>query len=373
LCAVLTAGAYICIRRIEEPRGDMSGEAEAEKGAADTEPPVKASRGRRIVRRLATTVVVAALLIVFGLPWLLSFAITKAGTRPDERALTHTPASYGAAFEDVTFASADGNQLSGWYLPAAVSDKHITIVLTHGLFRSRYEMLERGVELWRRGYGVLLYDLRRHGHSPAEFSTLGYAERRDVKGAMRFARERAPRDRVVLMGVSMGAAATLLATAEMEAEGQMPPLAVVAESSFLSFADTARHHVTRSPLPAFPFAPLLVKFTAWRLGFVPEEFDVLRAVEKVSVPVLFIGGAADERMPNATVLEPLFAAARHPLKDKLVVEGARHGRAFDPFEKKGEAVGAVSLAARQAYVDAVDQFIRRAAAAAAEGDTRPSR
>ncbi|HEX8457416.1 MAG TPA: MFS transporter [Pyrinomonadaceae bacterium] len=284
--------------------------------------------GRSIARKAAAVLLALVLLVTVGLPWLLSFAITKAGTRPDERRRTDTPAAYGATFEPVSFTSTDGNTLSGWYLPASGqgAGRGVTFVLTHGLFRSRYEMLERGLALWREGYNVLLYDLRRHGASAAEFSTIGYDERHDVRAAYAFARGRAPEDGVVLMGVSMGAAATLLAASEI-ADDKL--LAVVAESSFLSFEDTVRHHVRLLGLPAFPFATLLIKFTSWRLNFASPDYDVLRATRKIVRPVLFIGGAKDTRMPNSTVLEPLYAAAASTHKRKFIVEDATHGHAYD--------------------------------------------
>jgi pimeloyl-ACP methyl ester carboxylesterase len=282
------------------------------------------------------------------LPYALSFLITKAGTRPGERDRTDTPAAQNATFENVTFVSSDGNKLSGWYLP---SSRHkVTIIMAHGLFRSRYEMLDRGVALWREGYGVLLYDLRRHGQSRAEFSTLGYDERHDVAAALKFMRERAPENRMVLMGVSMGAAATLLAAAESD-----DLLAVIAESSFLSFDHTVRHHIRLAGLPAFPFATLLVRFIAWRLNFNPADFDVLQAVKKIKCPILFIGGSADRRMPNESVLEPLYAAANHPLKRKFIVEGAQHGHAYDRDEQS-----------RVEYIKAFTDFLQTIEARPAE-------
>lgn len=323
-CVVLTLGAWLSLRKLYDPHtGATKGEERAVRLAQ--------GRGRRVVRKLAYLVCTLALLIVVGLPLLLSFAVTKAGTRPDERRRTDTPAAAGATYQDVSFSSTDGNQLSGWYLPAR--EHAVNVIMTHGLFRSRYEMLARGLELWRAGYGVLLYDLRRHGQSPAEFSTIGYDERHDVEAAITFMRFFAPGQKLVLMGVSMGAAATLLAAAEMPDEPHV--VGIIAESSFLSFADTVRHHVAliRLPrgagVPAFPFATLLLKFTAWRMGFRPDDFDVLRAVRKVERPILFIGGTNDERMPNETVLEPLYAAAPNPRKRKLIVNGATHGHAYD--------------------------------------------
>jgi fermentation-respiration switch protein FrsA (DUF1100 family) len=175
----------------------------------------------------------------------------------------------------------------------------------------------------RAGYGVILYDLRRHGGSPAEFGTAGYQERKDVIAAANFARARAPQNRLVLMGVSMGAAATLMAAAELN-----DVMAIVAESSFLSFRDTITHHVKLMKLPAFPFAPLLANITAWRMNFAVADFDVQAAVARINRPILFIGGGADRRMPTEQVLEPLYASASSPLKTKFIVPDAQHGRVF---------------------------------------------
>jgi predicted MFS family arabinose efflux permease/fermentation-respiration switch protein FrsA (DUF1100 family) len=369
MCAALTLGATLSMRKLADPHDDAAARAPesddparqadtharqdddparlaGDDGGArlvdekDRRPPRRFSGGS-IARKLAAVALALVLIVSVGLPWLLSFAITKAGTRPGERDRTDTPAAHGANFETVSFTSTDGNTLSGWYLPATgATTRRVTFVLTHGLFRSRYEMLERGLALWREGYGVLLYDLRRHGASRAEFSTIGYSERRDVAAAFQFVRAREPGNRVVLMGVSMGAAATLLAASEIQDEKL---LGVVAESSFLSFADTTRHHVRLIGLPTFPFATLLIKFTSWRLNFAAEDYDLLRATAKISRPILFIGGTKDVRMPTATVLEPLYAAAQSAGKRKFIVEGAAHGRAYDESP--------------QSYIKAVNEFV----------------
>lgn len=334
LSAVLTLCAWLSLRKIEDPHARATtGETGAREAGGGT-------RSGRVVRKLAGVAFALAVVVMLVLPWLLSFAITKAGTRPDERARADTPAAHGATFEDVTFASSDGVKLSGWYLPSRTH--RLTVVMTHGLFRSRYETLERGLRLWQRGYGVVLYDLRRHGQSAGEFSSIGYYERRDVEAALKFAEAREPQNRVVLFGVSMGAAATLLAAAESQGDARLA--AIVSESSFLSFEDTARHHIGLTPLPTFPFAPLLIKFTAWRMNFAAADFDALRAARGIRQPILFIGSGKDARMPNETVLEPLYAAATNPLKRKLVVAGATHGHAFD--------------AAPDEYMNALAEFLQ---------------
>jgi predicted MFS family arabinose efflux permease/pimeloyl-ACP methyl ester carboxylesterase len=334
LCAALTLGAWLSVRMIHDPHRHSAPEM------APLPAPGVERKGRRFARRIGVVALAMVLVVCVGLPWLLSFAITKARTRPIERARTDTPAAQGAAFEDVTFKSADGNQLLGWYLPSRT--KRVTIIMSHGLFRSRYEMLDRGVALWTRGYGILLYDLRRHGQSPAEFSTLGFNERHDVLGAVDFMRRRAPQDKIVLMGVSMGAAATLLAAAE-----DKDIMAVIADSSFLSFSDTVYHHLALARIPTYPFGALLVWFTAWRMHFAPKEFDVRDAVRRVKAPILFIGGSEDRRMPVETVLEPLYAAAPNPRKKKLIISGATHGNAYQ--------------AAPETYTQVVSDFLQSVA------------
>ncbi len=323
VCAGVTAAAWACLRGIDDPQmGRASGET------------VKPRLWGLALRR-----VIAWLLVVgLGLPYLASVAVTKARTRPDERRRTDTPAALGAQYEDVTFESS-GIPLAGWYLPART--RPVTIVITHGLFRSRYETLERGVALWKLGYGVLLYDLRRHGKNRGEFSTVGYVERRDVKAAIEFVRQRAPYDRVVLLGVSMGAAASLLAAAEAP-----EVTAVISDSCFRSFRDAVANDVRYLGLPQWPAAPILTYATAWRMGFAVGDFDLERAAGRIAAPILFIGGGRDRRMPVETALEPLYRAAQHPAKRKLVIAGATHGEAY--------------LVSPQLYIEAVDGFIQQA-------------
>lgn len=365
LSSALTLCAWLSLRRIADPHArdeqgsDRPHDAQKVDRSRDTQGvdrgrdvQVDNSRGRRVVRKLAGALVALLLVVCLVLPWLLSFAITKAKTRcepmpagalfPCESRRTDTPAAQGATFEDVSFTTADGIKLTGWYLPARA--QRLTVVMTHGLFRSRYETLDRGVRLWRAGYGVLLYDMRRHGHSTGEFSSIGYYERRDVEAALKFVEGREPQNQIVLFGVSMGAAATLLAAAETQDDARVA--GVVSESSFTSFADTARHHIKDlTPIPAFPFVPLLIDFTSWRMNFRAADFDVLAAVRKIRQPILFIGSGADKRMPNGTVLQPLYDAATNPLKRKLVVAGATHGKAFDtsPDEYMNALVGFLQL------------------------------
>jgi pimeloyl-ACP methyl ester carboxylesterase len=80
-------------------------------------------------------------------------------------------------------------------------------------------------------------------------------------------------------------------------------------------------------LPPFPIANLVVAITAWRVGFDPDDGDVEAAVRELNIPILFIAGSADRRMPPA-LAERLFNASPNPLKKLVIVPGAGHGDAF---------------------------------------------
>jgi pimeloyl-ACP methyl ester carboxylesterase len=233
-----------------------------------------------------------------------------------DRQLTSTPSDLGAQFKDIEFQTSDGVKISGWLLPSR--DKHTTIIYSHGLFRSRRELLDRAVDLWKLGYGALLYDARSHGESGKARVSMGYWERLDAEAAVKFLREASQtRDRIVLFGISMGAAAALLAAAETPEVA-----AVIADSSFLSLDDTIDHHVRLFlHLPAFPMANEFTFFLERKAGFDASKLNALDAVTRIGDrPILFIAAANDRRMPPA-IARALFDASESSKKDLLVVDG----------------------------------------------------
>ena len=305
----------------------------------------KPGRWRRILKRVVLTLIALAVILIFGIfPYLVARLVTSAGTRPMDRQLTDTPATYGAEFKDVEFHTSDGVTLSGWLLPG--KDKKVTIVYSHGLFRSRRELLKRAVDLWKMGYGALLYDSRNHGASGNAKVSLGYYERLDAEAAVKFLREEVRTDdRIALFGISMGAAAALLAAAETP-----DVAAVISDSSFLSFKDTTDHHVKLLfRISSFPIAGELRFFVERSAGFDGEKLDALAAVKQLGDrPVLFIAGANDRRMPP-DIASRLYEANSSPTRDLLIVDGdetAVHGHAYQ--------------AAPKLYVERVAQFLDRA-------------
>jgi pimeloyl-ACP methyl ester carboxylesterase len=254
------------------------------------------------------------------LPVAGSFLITNSRFHYRERGQTD-PAALGLHVTDVEFTSSDGISLKGWWSPGDASKA--VIIFIHGLNRSRLELLERAADANMRGYGVLLFDLRNHGESGRAYTTIGVFESRDVCAASNFVRHEAAARPQVLWGVSMGASSGILAAK------QCPGFqAIISDSSFLSFRETIAHHLNLIfRLPSFPIANLIVAITAIRTGLNPDDGDVEAAVRQINVPILFVAGGKDRRMPPE-LAERMMNASPNPMRQLLLVPGASHGEAF---------------------------------------------
>ena len=305
----------------------------------------KPRRWKRILKRVIFGLLIILIVLVYGvLPIWFSSVVTIAKTRQMDRKQTETPADYKAEFKDVEFQTSDGIKISGWLMPSR--GKRATIIYSHGLFRSRRELLERAIDLWQQGYGALLYDSRNHGDSGQARVSFGYNERLDAEAAVRFLREdQRTEDRIVLFGISMGAATALLAAAETPEVA-----AVISDSSFLSFKDTVDHHVGLFlRLPAFPLSNELRYLIEWRAGFDGSRLDALDAVRRIANrPALFIAAAHDKRMPP-DLAQKLYDASTNSKRGLLIVDGPGseiHGHAYQ--------------ADRQLYINTVARFLESA-------------
>jgi len=144
-----------------------------------------------------------------------------------------TPAAVGLGYEDVRFASVDGLDLRGWFVPSASAEPGPVVVFLHGWLWNRLGNLggqvpiaDKDVEflpatraLHDEGYHVLLFDLRNHGESARKLPiTYGPNEALDYRGALAYVRSRADVDpaRIGVLGCSMGANAALYGTPDAQ-------------------------------------------------------------------------------------------------------------------------------------------------------------
>jgi pimeloyl-ACP methyl ester carboxylesterase len=300
--------------------------------ASAHQPAAAPKRGRRWTRWLKRTGLTLAVLLaafVFGFaPWYLGTLVTTRRFAYNDRENNGlTPASFSLPFEDVKFNGPDGTPLEGWWVPAA--DAKGTVILAHGLNRSRIEMVKKVPFLHAQGWNALLFDMRNHGASGGTARTFGWLEKDDLHAASAWARARSAGP-VVLWGVSAGGAASALAAAEDAAVAGL-----VCDSSYRSLRDTVRHHIGlarewRAWMRVVPTWPVTSEVLFWigRAGrFDPERVDVQAAAARLrGRPTLFVCNSGDRRMPQQIAFDLSQAAGDR--SHVLVVPGNSHGGAW---------------------------------------------
>lgn len=209
----------------------------------------------------------------------------------------------------------EGVELRGWLFPAEGPSLG-TVIYLHGRNQNREGSAAVARRLVPLGYDVLAYDSRAHGTSGGEYTTFGYFEKRDVSRAIDFLGA----DRVVLAGVSLGAAVAIQSAAED------PRVAgVVAISSFSSL-----EAVVRDRLPSFiPDGQIRRAFRAVerRANIRVKEVDAVAAARHIDVPVLLLHGSLD-RFTRVEHAERIYGALRGQ-RDLVEIAGAGHGNVLE--------------------------------------------
>ncbi len=275
-----------------------------------------------MIRRFLIAFVLLTLLLgAAGMAWTARDnaynLVHPARSLPDER-----PEDVGITdYETVTFPNGAGQQLVAWYAPPGAETDGAAVIFVHGLGGNRDNLLGQAAWLVQRGYGALLLDLRNHGESEGDLTTLGLAEVDDVAAALGFllAQPGVNPDRIGLVGHSMGGATVIRAAA------RLPEIdAVVAQSSYTSLEDNIAEGVRiLTGLPPFPFAPLVVWFGEREAGLRIQEVRPIDDVDDLTPrPLLLVHGDADVLVPVANS-RALFAAAGEP-KELFVMPGAGH-------------------------------------------------
>jgi pimeloyl-ACP methyl ester carboxylesterase len=208
-----------------------------------------------------------------------------------------------------------GTRVHGW-LVRGVRGRGM-VLLVHSIRSNRVEMLSRARFLNEQGYSALLIDLQAHGETPGDRITFGARESEDVKAAATYLRNMFPGERLGVIGVSLGAAAIVLAK---------PPLrldAVVLESLHPTIEEAVENRL-RLHLGHFGpmLAPLLLFQISLRLNVSPEELNPISHIGELSAPLMLISGT-DDRHTTVAETQRLFDAARQP-KELWIVPGGGH-------------------------------------------------
>lgn len=278
---------------------------------------------------LAGFTLVAAVAGYFAFAYLgVSYFMAKGFTQPQRMPLCcSTPADKGYTYEEVEFETEDGVTLRGWYIP---SFNRAALIVLHPIASNRLGALGLGALFAKHRYGALMIDLRAHGESGGDLLTFGGDEYLDVSAAVDFLRTRPDVDpqRIGVMGLSLGASASILSAAQ---DIRLAAVAADAPGATV-FEDWPKPDSIKDSLYV-PF-DLMFFFYLHRVDGVTAPLSITDAVGQISPrPLLLIGGTSSGSTLEQRAIEHLFAAAHEP-KQKLILPDTPHisGLATHPRE-----------------------------------------
>ena len=229
----------------------------------------------------------------------------------------------GLTCQEVSIRSFDGLTLKGKYyeqFPGAPIE-----LMFHGYRGNAQRDLCGGVQrCFACGRNALLVDQRASGDSEGNIISFGINERRDCLFWVDFMIRHFGADvKIILTGISMGAATVMMAAGETLPENV---IGVLADCGYTSAKEIICKVIKEMGLPAklaYPFVRLGARLFG---GFDLDECAPVDALKRAKVPVIFFHGESDGFVPCDMSRRNFDACAA---KKRLhTVPGADHGLAF---------------------------------------------
>ena len=231
--------------------------------------------------------------------------------------------------EHFCITSFDGLKLWGTYYeytPGAPME-----LMFHGYRGNAQRDLPGGVQrCFECGRSAFIVDQRCSGRSQGRTITFGVKERKDCLAWIDFLISHfGPDVKIILTGISMGAATVVMAGGE-----ELPPnvIGILADCGYSSQKEIMLKIAGEMGLPSrlcYPFIRLSARLFG---GFDLEETSPLEALKRVKVPVIFFHGEDDGFVP--CYMSRAMYDACPGKKDIYTVPGADHGLAY-PVDMDG--------------------------------------
>lgn len=225
--------------------------------------------------------------------------------------------------EEVSITSHDGLNLVGRYYHTAEGAP--LCIGFHGYKSTYVADFSGGSALCiDRGYNLLLVDQRSHGKSEGKTITFGINERKDALRWVNYAVSRFGCDtKIVMMGVSMGAATVLMASGLELPENVK---GIVADCPYVKASDIIVKVGKGMGFPAWFTLPFSRLGAAIFGGFNLHETDAVTSVKRAKVPILIIHGEADTLVPPE--MSELAQKANPDLVRRVTFPGAGHAMSY---------------------------------------------
>lgn len=219
------------------------------------------------------------------------------------------------------------------YVPA-VNPTRKTIVIAHGYMGDKNTMWTYAKMFHDLGYNVLVPDDRGQGQSQGHYIGYGWPDRLDyIKWIHKIIRHSGRQAKIVMFGVSMGGATTMMVSGQdnvpPQVKGFIEDCGYDSVNSELHYEASQLYH-----MPGFiqnSIIPYVSHLTQKKDGYNFVQASALNQVRKNHRPMLFIHGGNDQFVPTRMVYK-LYRADKGP-KQLLVVKSAPHASSYQTSPK----------------------------------------
>ena len=235
--------------------------------------------------------------------------------------------------KDTTITGYRGFKVHACYVPAANPAKaQGTAIVVHGYTDNHFVFLYL-VRMYRDqfNYNVLFPDLQYHGLSEGDHAQMGWYDRLDVEKWAEVAHNIFKDDFMVVHGVSMGAATTMMMSGD-----QLPAYirAFVEDCGYASVWDQFKANLKQTfHLPPFPILTSANIVCKNRYGWSFKEASSMAQLAKCERPMLFIHGDADDFVPFSH-LQMNYDAKVKGYKEMWVAPGAVHANSYAKYPEE---------------------------------------
>lgn len=292
-------------------------------------------------------IIVTLIILILGLLYVCFYVTfySKKRTEPDENTY---PLPEGKEYEpfrddminwiketrqmsciEMSIVSFDGLTLRGRYYEYS-PDAPVEIMFP-GYRGSAERDLSGGVQrCFKLGHSALIVDQRAGGRSDGHVISFGVNETKDCLAWVNYTVNYfGPDVKIILTGISMGAATVMLTASNPLPENV---IGVLADCGYSSAPDIIKKVILDLKLPIGLVYPLVQWSGRLFGGFDVADANVLASVQKATVPIIFIHGETDDFVPH-DMSKLLYENC--PTKKLFVsVPGAGHGLGY-PMDPDG--------------------------------------
>lgn len=206
------------------------------------------------------------------------------------------------------------------YIAKQKTFTHNWAVCVHGYSAGPEAVSNFGKHYYDQGFNVLFPCMRAHSLDKHQYCSMGYYDKDIVCQWIKKIVAEDKDARILVHGVSMGGATTMLVTGENIPDNVV---CAIADCGYTTCWDEYKSQIgVLLHLPVYPFLPILNKISVIRGNFDFKKCSPINAVSVSKTPTLFIHGEADTFVPYA-MMDELYNACNTE-KDKLSVPDAKH-------------------------------------------------